>query len=125
MWEPGQYSVFFNKVERVLDEIRPAMRKDGGDCDLVEITPDGVVKLRLTGACRKCPMSFMTLSMGIETKIKARMPEVQKVIAIEGGACSSESASSSGTQSVSSTGTQGSSSLGLFQIGKAISKILH
>jgi Fe-S cluster biogenesis protein NfuA len=125
MWEPGQYSIFFNKVERVLDEIRPAMRKDGGDCDLVEITPDGVVKLRLLGACGKCPMSFMTLSMGIETKIKASIPEVQKVVAIEGGACSSESVSPPGAHSVSSPGTQGGSSLGLLQIRKAINKILH
>jgi Fe-S cluster biogenesis protein NfuA len=125
MWEPGQYSVFFNKVERVLDEIRPAMRKDGGDCDLVEITQDGVVKLRMTGACGKCPMSFMTLSMGIETKIKARIPEVQKVIAIEGGGCSSESGSLPAAQSGSSPGAQSGSSFGLLQIGKAINKILH
>ena len=117
MWEPGQYSIVFNKVERVLDEIRPAMRKDGGDCDLVEITPDEVVKLRLIGACGKCPMSFMTLSMGIETKIKASIPGVQKVVAIEGGACSSQSGSSPGSQS--------GLSHGLLQIGKAISKILH
>jgi Fe-S cluster biogenesis protein NfuA len=110
MWEPGQYSILFNKVEGVLDEIRPAMRKDGGDCDLIEITPDGVVKLRLIGACGKCPMSFMTLSMGIETKIKASIPEVKKVVSIEDAGCSHNG---------SSGGSSGGLLGGLLRIGKA------
>jgi Fe-S cluster biogenesis protein NfuA len=110
MWEPGQYSILFNKVEGVLNEIRPAMRKDGGDCDLIEITPDGVVKLRLIGACGKCPMSFMTLSMGIETKIKASIPEVKKVVSIEDAGCAHNG---------SSGGTSGGFLGGLLRIGKA------
>ena len=110
MWEPGQYSVLFNRVERVLDEIRPSMRKDGGDCDLVEITPDGVVHLRLKGACGKCPMSFMTLSMGIESKVKASIPGVTKVVSIEEAGCSHN-----GSSGVSSGGFLH----GLLQIGKS------
>lgn len=67
------------KVKTVLDEIRPSLRQDGGDCELVEITDDGVVKLRLTGACAGCPMSQMTLKMGIEAHLKERIPEVSSV----------------------------------------------
>src|SRR3989338_594279 len=115
MWEPGQYSVLFNRVERVLDEIRPSMRKDGGDCDLVEITPDGVVHLRFKGACGKCPMSFMTLSMGIESKVKASIPGVTKVISIEDAAGCSHNGSTSSSSGDSSHGFLH----GLLQIGKS------
>ena len=67
------------KVEKVLDEIRPALRADGGDMELVEVTEDGVVKLRLTGACGHCPMSTYTLKMGIEKRLKDKVPEVKQV----------------------------------------------
>lgn len=67
------------KVQAVLNEIRPALQADGGDCQLVEVTDDGVVKLRLTGACAGCPMSQMTLKMGIEQHLKEKIPEVQCV----------------------------------------------
>jgi Fe-S cluster biogenesis protein NfuA len=66
-------------VEAVLNEIRPALQADGGDCQLVEVTDEGVVKLRLTGACAGCPMSQMTLKMGIEQHLKEKIPEVQCV----------------------------------------------
>ena len=70
------------KVEQALEKIRPMLVADGGNVDLVEVTEDGVVKLRLTGACGCCPMSQMTLKMGIEKLIKKEVPEVKEVIAI-------------------------------------------
>jgi len=70
------------KVESVLDKIKSRLQADGGDVELVEVTPDGVVKVRLTGACRGCPMSEMTLKMGIERAIKQEVPEVKEVIAV-------------------------------------------
>jgi len=68
-----------DRVTVVLNEIRPALQQDGGDCELVEVTDDGIVKLRLVGACAGCPMSTMTLKMGIESTLKERIPEVQSV----------------------------------------------
>ncbi len=70
------------KVEEALNKIRPALMADGGNVDLVEVTPDGTVKVRLTGACGSCPMSQMTLKQGIEKIIKAEVPEVKAVIAV-------------------------------------------
>jgi len=70
------------KVEKALDKIRPMLAADGGDVNLVEVTDKGVVKLKLTGACGCCPMSQMTLKMGIERLLKAEVPEVKEVIAI-------------------------------------------
>jgi Fe-S cluster biogenesis protein NfuA len=67
------------KVQAILDEIRPNLQQDGGDCELVDVTADGIVKLRLVGACAGCPMSQMTLKMGIEMTLKERIPEVQEV----------------------------------------------
>lgn len=69
------------KVEAALNDIRPYLRGDGGDVELVDVT-DGVVKLRLTGACGGCPMSAMTLKMGIERVLKEQVPEVKEVIAV-------------------------------------------
>ena len=67
------------KIEKALDEIRPALQADGGNVELVEITETGVVKVRLTGACGGCPMSGYTLKLGIEEKLKERVPEVKEV----------------------------------------------
>jgi Fe-S cluster biogenesis protein NfuA len=69
------------KVKEVLDRIRPALQRDGGDVELVEVK-DGVVSVRLKGACGGCPMSQMTLKMGIEREIKRAVPEVKQVIAV-------------------------------------------
>ena len=66
------------KVEAVLEEIRPMLQRDGGDVELVEIA-DNVVKVRLQGACHGCPMSQMTLKNGIEKLIKEKIPEVTAV----------------------------------------------
>ncbi len=69
------------KVEAALNKIRPALQADGGDVELVEVK-DGVVKVRLTGACGGCPMSQMTLKMGIERILKKEVPEVKEVQAV-------------------------------------------
>ena len=68
------------KVLAVLQKIRPQLQMDGGDVELVEVSKDGVVKLRLTGACGHCPMSQMTLKNGIEKIHKQEVPEVKEVI---------------------------------------------
>ncbi len=70
------------KVEAALGKIRPSLRADGGDVELVEVTPDGMVKVKLTGACRGCPMSEMTLKMGIERALKQEVPEVREVVSV-------------------------------------------
>jgi len=58
------------------------IRADGGDVELVEVSPDGVVKVKLTGACGGCPMSQMTLKMGIEKVLKEEVPELKEVVAV-------------------------------------------
>ena len=70
------------KVQEALDKIRPALQRDGGDVELIEVTEDGVVKVRLQGACGGCPMSQMTLKMGIEKVVKQAIPEVKSVEAV-------------------------------------------
>ena len=69
------------KVEMALNRIRPALQADGGDVELVGIE-GGIVKVRLTGACGGCPMSQMTLKMGIERHLKKEVPEVKSVVAV-------------------------------------------
>ena len=70
------------KVEKALDKVRPMLMADGGNVELVEVTDDGVVKLKLTGSCGCCPMSQMTLKMGVERLLKQEIPEVKEVVAI-------------------------------------------
>ena len=70
-----------DKVTEILDKIRPALQRDGGDLELVEVN-DGTVKVKLTGACADCPMSTMTLKMGIEKILKEQLPEVKEVVAV-------------------------------------------
>ena len=70
------------KVESALNKIRPSLKADCGDVELVEVTSDGVVKVRLTGACGSCPMSQMTMKMGIEKIIKGEVPEIKEVVAV-------------------------------------------
>ncbi|MDD4363091.1 MAG: NifU family protein [Atribacterota bacterium] len=71
-----------DKVEKALDKIRPSLQADGGNVELVDVTEDGIVKVRLTGACRGCPMSQMTLKMGIEKSLMKEIPEVKEVQAV-------------------------------------------
>lgn len=67
------------KVEAILDEIRPSLQADGGDVELIDVTEDGIVKVRLKGACAGCPMSTLTLKNGIERVLKNEIPEVKSV----------------------------------------------
>ncbi|MBU2499999.1 MAG: NifU family protein [bacterium] len=67
-----------DRIIEVLDEIRPALQNDGGDIEFIDFN-DGVVVVRLVGACGNCPMSMMTLKQGIEARLKARIPEVLAV----------------------------------------------
>jgi Fe-S cluster biogenesis protein NfuA len=67
------------KVEKVLGEIRPSLEADGGNVELVEVTDEGIVRVKLTGACGTCPMSTLTLKMAIEKTLKDRIPEVRSV----------------------------------------------
>jgi Fe-S cluster biogenesis protein NfuA len=71
-----------DKVAAVLDKVRPALQADGGDVELVEVTDDGVIKLKLTGACAGCPMSTMTLRSGIERVLRAEIPEIKEVVSV-------------------------------------------
>jgi len=66
------------EVERVLERVRPALKADGGDVELVEVD-EGVVRLRLTGACGGCPMASLTLKNGIEAALKEEIPSVLRV----------------------------------------------
>lgn len=68
-----------DKVEKALADIRPGLQADGGDVELVEVTDDGTVKVKLTGACAGCPMSTLTLKMAIEKRLKEQIPEVKAV----------------------------------------------
>ena len=68
------------KVEKALDRIRPTLRVDGGDVELVDVK-DGVVSVRLTGGCGCCPMATMTLKNGIERVLMQEIPEVKEVVA--------------------------------------------
>ena len=70
------------QVEKVLEQIRPFLRADGGDVELVEVK-EGVVKVRLQGACSGCQMSLITLKDGIERILKREVPEVKEVLAVD------------------------------------------
>lgn len=70
------------RVKRVLSKIRPSLQAHGGDVELIEVTEDGVVKVKLSGACGGCPMATMTLKNGIEQTLKKEIPEIKKVQAV-------------------------------------------
>ncbi len=70
------------KVAAVLEQVRPTLQADGGDVELVGVD-EGVVSLKLTGACNGCPMAAMTLKMGIERVLKEQIPEVKEVVAVD------------------------------------------
>lgn len=67
------------KVEKALETVRPHLQADGGDVSLVDVTEDGIVKVKLTGACGSCPMSAITLQYGVTNAIKQAVPEVKEV----------------------------------------------
>lgn len=72
----------YDKVNGVIDNLRPFLQDDGGDIDLVEITDDLIVKVQLQGACGSCPYSLMTLKNGVEQAIKREVPEILEVIGV-------------------------------------------
>ena len=69
------------KVEAALEKIRPVLQADGGDVELVDVK-DGVATVRLTGHCGSCPMSTMTLKMGVERVVRSEVPEIKELVAI-------------------------------------------
>ncbi|HAU31206.1 MAG: Nitrogen-fixing NifU domain protein [Desulfotomaculum sp. 46_296] len=70
------------KVQEALNKVRPFLQRDGGDVELVDVSPEGVVQVRLRGACGGCPASAMTLKNGIEQVLKKELPEVKSVVAV-------------------------------------------
>jgi Fe-S cluster biogenesis protein NfuA len=72
-----------DRVQQVMDMMRPAIQDDGGDVELVGITEEGVVQVRFHGACLTCPSSTMTLKSGLEANICHNVPEVHQVIAVK------------------------------------------
>lgn len=70
------------KVEKAIEDVREFLQAEGGDCEIVDVE-DGIVKVKLTGACRGCPFSQITLKMRIEAIIKDRVPEVKEVVEVE------------------------------------------
>ena len=70
------------KVQGVINLIRPAVQADGGDIELVDVKDDGVVQIRFHGACHGCPSSTMTLQMGIERNLREKVPEITSVIPV-------------------------------------------
>ncbi|NLA04947.1 MAG: NifU family protein [Firmicutes bacterium] len=71
-----------DKVEQALLKIRPALQRDGGDVEIVEVTEDGIVKVRLTGACHGCPMAAVTLKQGIERVLMQEIPTIKEVVSV-------------------------------------------
>jgi Fe-S cluster biogenesis protein NfuA len=74
--------VIFEKVEKALETIRPYLKEDGGDVELVKVTPEGIVEVKLTGACGSCPMSQMTLRAGVERALIKEVPGIRRVEAV-------------------------------------------
>lgn len=71
-----------DKVKEIIEQVRPQLQADGGDIELVSVTDDGKVNVKLTGACGDCPMATMTLKMGVEARLKEKIPEVTEVIQV-------------------------------------------
>lgn len=71
------------KITKAIDEVRPYLVADGGDVELVDLTDDNTVKVRLMGACDGCPFSMMTLQAGIEQAIRKNFPEMKELVAVE------------------------------------------
>jgi Fe-S cluster biogenesis protein NfuA len=83
MSTPAKTPGLRDRVEKVLDRIRPYIMMDGGNVELVNVHEDtGVVEMRFVGACHGCPSSMMTLQMGIENELRAEIPEITQVVAV-------------------------------------------
>jgi len=76
-------NIMKDRIEKVLDKVRPSLQSDGGGVELIDVDEkEGIVKVKLTGACGGCPMSQMTLTFGVEKALKEAIPEIKKVIAV-------------------------------------------
>lgn len=71
-----------DKVKAALEDVRPSLQADGGDVEFVSVSDDGIVQVKLTGACGSCPMATMTLKMGIERYLRDNVPEVKEVVGV-------------------------------------------
>lgn len=80
---PAGSDSLMDRVGKVIEMIRPAIQADGGDIELVDILDQGVVRIRFHGDCVRCPSSNITLQMGIEANVKARVPEIKSVVAVK------------------------------------------
>ena len=78
----GGSMVTVDQIQKALDGIRPHLQADGGDVEFVSMSDDGVVAVRLKGACGSCPMALMTLKSGIEAQLKESYPDVKKVVSV-------------------------------------------
>jgi len=78
----GGNMVTVNEIQKALDGIRPHLQADGGDVEFVSLSDDGIVSVRLKGACGSCPMALMTLKSGIEAQLKENYPEIKKVVSV-------------------------------------------
>ncbi|MBX2844884.1 MAG: NifU family protein [Saprospiraceae bacterium] len=75
-------SALIQRIETSLDNVRPYLKADGGDIEVVELTDDFVVKVKLLGACESCPVSFMTMKAGVEENLKRDIPELKRIEAL-------------------------------------------
>ncbi|MBN1898785.1 MAG: NifU family protein [Spirochaetes bacterium] len=71
------------KIEKILEEVRPSLLAHGGNVQLVDVTDDGIVKVRLTGACAGCAASTITLAYGVEKILRQKLPEIKKVVSVK------------------------------------------
>ena len=78
----SEKTIYINRINEVLDLVRPYLNADGGDIDFVDLTEDLTVKVILKGACQSCPMSIQTLKFGVENAIKNAIPEIKEVVAV-------------------------------------------
>jgi len=78
-----QREIIINSITSAINEVRPYLKADGGDVELVDLMPDNTVKVRLMGACDGCPFSVLTLKAGIEQAIRNKFPEMKELVAIE------------------------------------------
>ena len=79
----NQHETIMANINAAISEVRPYLNADGGDVELVAVTPDNIVKVRLTGACDGCPFSMMTLKAGIEQAIRKKFPDMKELLAVD------------------------------------------
>jgi Fe-S cluster biogenesis protein NfuA len=81
--ENNRKKELMQKIHLAIESVRPYLKADGGDVELIDLTEDFIVKVRLTGACDGCPFSMMTLKAGIEQAIRKNVPEIKELVAVE------------------------------------------